>query len=174
MYRNLIVIQSFGAKFTFPNTHIHIFRSWVIWKLWQTDKPDYCSASWHSFSFQALKHTITLAERQSEIWYYKQNALLSFLPFPYCRQFYRVCKCKNEIQKNKGKTTEGSTKNRWREAKEAAAKAANSNEKLSNESALQFQICCANYYKSLCVSRTTYSKLYIHTYEPEVGIQMPQ
>lgn len=38
----------------------------------------------------------------------------------------------------------------------AAAKATNSNEKLSNESALQFQICCANYYKSLCVSRTTY------------------
>lgn len=39
----------------------------------------------------------------------------------------------------------------------------NSNEKLSNESALQFQICSANYYKSF-VCWTTYSSSNLHTH----------
>lgn len=54
------------------------------------------------------------------------------------------------------KQQDSKKKEKERETMAAAAKATNSNEKLSNESALQFQICCANYYKSLCVSRTTY------------------
>lgn len=41
----------------------------------------------------------------------------------------------------------------------------NSNEKLSNESALQFQICSANYYKSfVCWTTYSYSNLHTHTH----------
>lgn len=45
----------------------------------------------------------------------------------------------------------------------------NSNEKLSNESALQFQICSANYYKSF-VCWTTYSYSNLHTHRQSLSV----